>query len=86
MVDFESQSEGFAGCLGGDAGWCAGGDGVEEVFEFQAQGFGAREFRLVEGEAGGGMGLGGGGSQGRIYVGGSTLVGSTLMVRSSWRA
>ncbi len=38
-VDLQGEGESRAAGLGGDAGWIAGLDGVEEVFEFQAKGF-----------------------------------------------
>lgn len=39
-VDFEGEGEGGPAGLGGDAGLGAGADGVEEVFELEAEGFG----------------------------------------------
>jgi hypothetical protein len=39
VVDFEGEGEGGAAGFGWDAGWCAGADGVEEVFELEAKGF-----------------------------------------------
>lgn len=54
-VDFQGQSQGFAGGLRGNAGRRAGSDGVEKVFELEAQGFGSGEIGFIEGEAGGGV-------------------------------
>lgn len=50
-VDFESECErGAAGC-GGDARCTTRTDGREEVFDLEAQRFGARGVQLGEGEA-----------------------------------
>ena len=54
-VDFQSQSEGAASGRGGDAGWGAGGHGTQEVPEFEAERFSARQIELREAEACGGM-------------------------------
>lgn len=57
-IDFEGESEGGAAGFGGDARLCAGSDGGEEVFEFEAQRLGAGWVELGEGEAGGWVGGG----------------------------
>ncbi len=56
-VDFEGEGEGGAAGFCGDAGWVAGLDGVEKVFEFEAKGFVSGDVGLGEVEAGGGMGI-----------------------------
>ncbi len=55
LVDLEGQGESGAAGFGGDAGRRAVADGVEEVFEFEAQGLGLGDVGLGEGEPGGGV-------------------------------
>jgi hypothetical protein len=55
-VDFERQGEGGAAGDGGNARLGAVADGVEEVFEFEAERFAFRDAGLLHGQAGGGMG------------------------------
>lgn len=54
-VDFQGEGEGVAAGFGGDTGGRAHGDGPEEVFEFEAEGFGAGWVEFFEAEAGGWM-------------------------------
>jgi hypothetical protein len=72
-VDFERQGEGGAAGGGGDAGLRAVADGVEEVFEFEAERFAFRDAGLLHGQASGGMGN----SIGRRTVDGGDGMGHT---------
>ena len=51
-VDFEGEGEVFSSGCRVDTGWGAVGYGVEEVFQFEAERFGAGKVELVEAEAG----------------------------------
>ncbi len=55
LVDFKSEGEGSETGFGGDTGLRSVADGVEEVEEFEAEGLGAGDVGLGEGEAGGGV-------------------------------
>jgi hypothetical protein len=57
FVNVQGEGEGLASGLRGDAGWGAGTDGAEKVFEFEAEGFGSGRGERFEGEAGGGVTL-----------------------------
>lgn len=52
LVDFEGEGEGGASGFAGDSGGCTVAHGLEEVFEFEAEGFGALEFEFLQGQAG----------------------------------
>jgi hypothetical protein len=55
LVDGEGKRERGATCFRGDAGLRSGADGVEKVFELEAEGFAFGDVGAGEGEAGGGV-------------------------------
>jgi len=67
-VDIEGQGEGPSASSGGNAGGRSRLRGLEEVFDFEAERFGAREVELFKVEAGGGV-RGGDGGRGTVAVG-----------------
>jgi len=56
--DLQGEGQGCATGAGVYAWGGAGTDGFEEVFEFEAEGFGVGEIELLEVQAGGGVGRG----------------------------
>jgi hypothetical protein len=51
LIDLKSEGESGASGGGVDSRLCPRGDGVEEVFEFEAEGFGPWEVEFLEVEA-----------------------------------